>query len=62
MAKLDMCNPVVGDVAKLDMLNIDMYMAYPVVGDEAKLDIFPQFLHVAFLCLRNIGSNIMCKY
>ena len=29
---------MVGDVAKLDMLNIATWLSYPVVGDVAKLD------------------------
>ena len=29
---------MVGDVAKLDMLNIATWPSYPVVGDVAKLD------------------------
>ena len=42
-----MAYPVVGDVAKLDMLNSYMY---PVVGDVAKLDIcFYAFVAYSFL-------------
>ena len=45
-----MAYPVVGDVAKLDMLNIHGLATYPVVGDVAKLDICPRlFVPYSFL-------------